>query len=363
MDEIVKDHLGNEYKSTAKMCITYGVPIKIYNQRINEEGLSIEEALTKIGEGTKRVADHLGKTYNSINSMCKAYGTNKKTYEKRLLEGLDPKTALTKKRASTAKPCEDHLGNKYPTILEMLDAYNIPPKVYYEYRKTMSFEEIVDKYKPLATVKDHLGKTYKSRKIMCDAYGVNHGTFLSRITEGMSLEKALTLPNQRIAQVIDHHGVKHDNEKEMSEAHNIPYGVYAHRKKRGWSLEQILTTPLKQPGPLDKTGETKRTRYGQLMTIVEYRNAQDMDVQFEDGYTVTVAYAQFSINSIRNPNLQTGDRRPRIAYELDDGTVALYYRCEKCGLSDVGTWQQIAEHQCNIDDVMNHQQIPECKTA
>lgn len=53
----------------------------------------------------------------------------------------------------------------------------------------------------------------------------------------------------------------------------------------------------------DRTGETNYSYYGQLMTIVKYRNATDLDVMFEDGTVVEHKhYRNFVERRIRNPN-------------------------------------------------------------
>ena len=36
----------------------------------------------------------------------------------------------------------------------------------------------------------------------------------------------------------------------------------------------------------DRTGETKTTRHGQVMTIIKYNNCHDIDVEFDDGTIV-----------------------------------------------------------------------------
>ena len=55
---------------------------------------------------------------------------------------------------------------------------------------------------------------------------------------------------------------------------------------------------------IDKIGETNRANNGQLMTIIAYRNCNDIDVQFEDGTIVThKTYNSFKNGLIANPNL------------------------------------------------------------
>lgn len=54
-----------------------------------------------------------------------------------------------------------------------------------------------------------------------------------------------------------------------------------------------------------KIGEICTAKNGQKMTIIDYRNSFDMDIQFEDGTIVTkCSYGNFKKGMIKNPNLQ-----------------------------------------------------------
>lgn len=56
------------------------------------------------------------------------------------------------------------------------------------------------------------------------------------------------------------------------------------------------------PVKIDRTGESRINNQGLKMTIVEYRNGHDIDVQFEDGKVVTNKYyGHFVMGKIRNP--------------------------------------------------------------
>ena len=57
------------------------------------------------------------------------------------------------------------------------------------------------------------------------------------------------------------------------------------------------------PTRKDRTGETAVANNGQKMTIIAYRGAQDIDVQFEDRYVVhNKSYTAFKRGTIKNPN-------------------------------------------------------------
>ena len=54
---------------------------------------------------------------------------------------------------------------------------------------------------------------------------------------------------------------------------------------------------------IDRTGETNIATNRQTMTIIEYRNNNDIDIQFEDGTVVkNKSYNNFKKGKIKNPN-------------------------------------------------------------
>ena len=59
----------------------------------------------------------------------------------------------------------------------------------------------------------------------------------------------------------------------------------------------------KQNININKTGETKQAKNGQIMTIIKYRRCDDIDVQFEDGTIIKNRnYSAFKKGEIKNPN-------------------------------------------------------------
>lgn len=54
-----------------------------------------------------------------------------------------------------------------------------------------------------------------------------------------------------------------------------------------------------------RTGETRVLNQGMKATIIEYRNANDIDIQFEDGYIKTTRYCHFKSGRVINPYIPT----------------------------------------------------------
>jgi hypothetical protein len=109
---------------------------------------------------------------------------------------------------------------------------------------------------------------------------------------------------------------------------------------------------VENPRLLNRVGEERVSSQGQLMKIIAYRSAFDVDVEFEDGTVVpNRKYSHFKCGSIRNPNFvnsRLGEVRKYgcltakiIAYrkandidvEFSDGSIAEHtsYQCFRTG--------------------------------
>ena len=70
------------------------------------------------------------------------------------------------------------------------------------------------------------------------------------------------------------------------------------------NLEQSFSRERKT----DRIGEVNRNTNGELMRIIAYRNAMDIDIQFEDGAVVrNKSYGNFKNGHIRNYNSKCYD--------------------------------------------------------
>ena len=86
--------------------------------------------------------------------------------------------------------------------------------------------------------------------------------------------------------------------------------------------------------PINRTGEVGYNNQGLKMTIVEYRNNADIDVQFEDGNVIkNKEYRNFKNGLIKNPNYKDVnmiDRKGEVNYN-NQGlkmTIITYRGCE-----------------------------------
>lgn len=70
--------------------------------------------------------------------------------------------------------------------------------------------------------------------------------------------------------------------------------------------------------PNEHLGKVSTNNDNQKMKIIKYINSDDITVQFEDGTIVEhKTYSNFKYGKIRNPNIHIGEK-----YKLKDGTVA-----------------------------------------
>ena len=153
--EPCKDHLGNDYPNTRAMCEAWNVDYDLYLARLRS-GFSVQKALEKLTPSDKDAAlynglvDVNGVKYKSLTAMCRAWGITVKCFQDRIKRGWSFKEALT-----------------------------IRPELGITVKRHMK-------------VTDHLGNKFPSVNSMCIHWGINFGTYKYRVTNGMSVEEALT---------------------------------------------------------------------------------------------------------------------------------------------------------------------------
>ena len=131
----------------------------------------------------------------------------------------------------------------------------------------------------------------------------------------------------------------------------------------------IRNPNLYQNKPEDRIGQTIMANCGMKMTIIDYRNASDLDVKFEDGTIVlNKAYNAFAKGQINNPNIMKSKRigetniatngmkmtiidyttADDMAVQFEDGAIVEHtsYGCFKK--------HDIANPNCNLNDIHYH---------
>jgi hypothetical protein len=213
-----------------------------------KKGMTLEEALTTPKYG-KTVTDHLGNKYASLEVMASIYGINTHVLSSRLWNRWDLERALTTPVGNQNKNVEvkDHLGNSYNNLKDMCSHYHTSVKTYRtRLSQGMTIEQALTgpNIRNKKLVVDHLGNGYNSLEELADAYGIKYGALRSRLYLGWNLERALTTPVAgQSSKPKDHLGNSYNSIKDMCRHYGIPYGVYYNRLNQGMTIEQALTKP------------------------------------------------------------------------------------------------------------------------
>ena len=100
---------------------------------------------------------------------------------------------------------------------------------------------------------------------------------------------------------------------------------------------------------------SKISQYGIKMWVCEYRNCDDVDIEFETGYINTHKYyKRFKANKIGHPFPYTMGNitidKPAYIYK---NVGSFYCTCNKCGKKDIMSIEEIKQHKCIKGDYHN----------
>ena len=208
--------------------------------------------------------DHKGKEYASAIKMCKAYGVSKDTYYSRKKLGYSLERCLTGKGAKTTnevigqsnyneEKVVDYRGIEYDTVADMCRAYAISKSTYYSrisqgYSLEQALTGVGIPKELKKTCIDHLGVEYESENKMCEAWGVARNTYRNRVHRGYNTEQSLTgvgvekNTREEISKLsVDHLGNVYSSISEMCEQYHINTRTFRYRIQNGYTLEQSLT--------------------------------------------------------------------------------------------------------------------------
>ena len=132
--------------------------------------------------------------------------------------------------------------------------------------------------------------------------------------------------------------------------------VVKHRKYESFKKRQI--TPPNNPSKITHLGEVMQMKCGLKAKITRYKNARDIDVEFEDEQTVTnKQYVAFTSRTLSHPGFNCSSRssiyRGLITRFYSKGTSGLAFfhcKCQNCGFEIIDTARNIIklEHKCEI---------------
>lgn len=145
----ITDHQGRKFKTCAEMCDFWGVDLDVYRCRVHSLKWTKERALTTPVKTRVRMklptVDHQGRSFESFEQLARHYTMCPNTLKHRLKKGMSLEEALTMPvRRGQHVACKDHLGTVFWSFTDM-----------------------------------------------CAWWGVKYNTFISRLTQGLSIEECL----------------------------------------------------------------------------------------------------------------------------------------------------------------------------
>lgn len=261
---MIKDHLGQEFKSISEMAEHWGKSYSVVYSRLNA-GWDIKRVLEEppalrntdfsvYGEIKKD-----GLTFKSLGEACRHYGLSISTVSRRISRGnLTPEEALyplkTTAREVTykvGKYYEDYDHVLYDSLSDMCKAHGVLVRDFKQsWKEGQPLEECLNpKFgsTKISTITDHLGNEYSSEHAMAEAWGVKYCTYRQRKREGKSLKACLApiilpvdRPSLRKTPCEDHLGNKFESLQAMFNYWGVTRSLYFYRKNVGYPMEVCL---------------------------------------------------------------------------------------------------------------------------
>ena len=346
-DRITKDHNGNLFNSEKQMCIHYGISQEFYHKQL-EKGKTQEEVLTHKERNLITAPD--GTQFLNFTELCKHYSLNLSTAQGRKRNGWTLEEIIAGKRKTEPAFYVDGIG--YESTAEFCRKVNIGrTPMWSRINKGMTHEEAYHDIINKQPFYDHKGNAYKSEKDMCDAYGIKLNLYKYRRDQGMGKEEALTTPTRNAS--LNYNGVTYKSPRDLANTLNISYTRLSRSLHDGLSIEEAVakaSVVIKMCS--DHIGEEKLQKCGLKLKITEYIEGSYYNAVFEDGTPVLrMSYTSFRLQATTHPDLKkhkymgfSVKKRITDALNSTDGCARYECACDKCGIKDIMTPQEMIEH-------------------
>lgn len=278
--EVIKTIGKYKYRSIKELCSKIGITYSTYRE-YRSKGYSIEQIVdmadNKQFRTTKRSLvsihiDHKGIDYGNKPNMLKEYGLPKHVFDRRILEeGMTLEQALTTpykgKKQSLAEEYEQRKGEIYTNrqrltmkildykgfddvTVEFVDDGTIIRHLRYaEIQKGSVLNPNYESPVTLGKRKAIEGTSYLSKHglyVTCEKY-ISSRELICKYEDGTTITASshawrhdkLPYPFK----YTDHAGNTFKTLGDMLEKYNVPEAVYFRRKADGWTLEEILLIP------------------------------------------------------------------------------------------------------------------------
>lgn len=176
----------------------------------------------------------------------------------------------------------DHLGKIYKTKKEMCEHYGIDLTVFQQRQKRgWDLQRSLSTSVKDRVCRDHLGNKFDNFSAMARHYGISPSVLYNRVRRGVPLEVAVTLKVTSKGNEVykDYKGVEYKSLKLLCAAYGITVTTYTSRFYKGWSLKKILTTPVHYNPCKDHLGQVfdnKRQMLKHWGKLAVYTNVENI---------------------------------------------------------------------------------------
>lgn len=322
--ERVEDYNGVTYNSLEEMCSAYNVRVATFKARLGR-GLSLQDALDGLF-----VRDHLGGRFSSVRAMCKHWGIYPSTYYHRLNElGMSVQDALTSPKSVDFHYIADHLGRRFRTVEEMCSHWGITSKFYRRWlSKGFALKDILEGN--VYAHEDHLGNKFLTLRELCSHWGISYSSYCKWLSKGFTSQDIL---EGNIFKYEDHLGNKFLTQSEMCSHWGIPYKFYLRWVSRGFSLKDILE------GNIFKYEDHQGNKFSTLVEMCDYWGTTPMNYNYAmktyGSVEIALLGAKYGSYSVRVGEVVHGYHLDEciVDFDFSSGKSSYLYKatCATCG--------------------------------
>lgn len=233
---------GKEYSSISSFCKEYGLNYDLVKSRL-KYGWSFEDAISKPKQERNTVL-YDGKFYKSITELAKDVGISVHTIRSRLNSGYSVEESIIisdielKKQSDLSYECKcRHCGLKFLGTLKTAKKHASQHKEDY---KNTTIEGAFNNIRYIKV--EYKGVKYPSLKDFCCELELDYGLVKSRLSNGWSLEDAVSKQVRRTAhKEFSYNGKEYKSLSSFCRENGLSYNLVRNRLRSGWSLEDAVS--------------------------------------------------------------------------------------------------------------------------
>ena len=232
---------GKEYSSLTSFCKEYSLNYDLVKSRL-KYGWSFEDAISKPKQERNTVL-YDGKFYKSITELAKDVGISVHTIRSRLNSGYSVEESIIisdielKKQSDLSYECKcRHCGLKFLGTLKTAKKHASQHKEDY---KNTTIEGAFNNIRYIKV--EYKGVKYPSLKDFCCELELDYGLVKSRLSNGWSLEDAVSKQVRRTAhKEFSYNGKEYSSLSSFCRENDLSYHLVRNRLGYGWSFEDAI---------------------------------------------------------------------------------------------------------------------------